>query len=42
MNDKQIEKLKQIVAQAAKRIEMSCHIKAQEFLNKLINKKKDD
>lgn len=42
MNEKQINKLKSIVAEAAKRIEMSCHVKAQEIINKYINKKKED
>ena len=42
MNEKQIEKLKKIVADSSKRIEDQLLLKAKEVLGRLLNTKKDN
>ena len=42
MNDKQVERLKKIIADSSKRIETQLLLKAKDVLNRLLNSKIDN
>jgi len=42
MNDKQVERLKKIIADSSKRIETQLLLKAKDVLNRLLNSKTDN